>query len=92
MMRFPRRRDLLEKRDSAKVMIKTAVQYHDHTSYDRHEMGGHYLDWQNQPRVYKEYPGIDPIPLPRNVQLPSGSLRCSIKKSTEMVPLRKSIW
>ena len=83
MMRFPRRRDLLEKRDSAKVMIKTAVQYHDHTSYDRHEMGGHYLDWQNQPRVYKEYPGIDPIPLPRNVQLPVERLSSLLDKKID---------
>jgi SagB-type dehydrogenase family enzyme len=64
-------------------MIKTAVQYHDHSSYDRHEMGGHYLDWQNQPRVYKKYPGIDPIPLPRNVQLPEERLFSLLKKKIE---------
>ena len=64
-------------------MIKTAVQYHDHTSYDRHEMGGHYLDWQNQPRVYKQYPGIDPIPLPRNIQLPEERLSSLLKKKID---------
>ena len=51
-------------------MIKSATQYHDHTSYDRHDMSGHYMDWQNQPSVFKEYPGIEPIPLPRDVPLP----------------------
>ena len=24
-------------------------------------MTGHYLDWQNQPVVYKDYPGIEPV-------------------------------
>jgi SagB-type dehydrogenase family enzyme len=47
-----------------KIMIKTASQYHSHTSYKRGRMGGHYLDWQNQPDVFKKYQGITPIPLP----------------------------
>lgn len=51
-------------------MIQSAAQYHQHTSYDRHDMSGHYMDWQNQPSVFKEYPGIDPISLPRDVPLP----------------------
>lgn len=51
-------------------MIKTSFQYHHHTSYDRHKMTGHYLDWQNQPVVYKDYPGIDPILLPQDLRLP----------------------
>lgn len=45
-------------------MIKTASQYHHHTSYERNRIGGHYLDWRNRPSVYKEYPGIDPVRLP----------------------------
>ncbi|MBW2208267.1 MAG: SagB/ThcOx family dehydrogenase [Deltaproteobacteria bacterium] len=52
-------------------MIQSAAQYHQHTSYDRHDMSGHNMDWQNQPSVFKEYPGIEPIPLPRDVPLPS---------------------
>ena len=51
-------------------MTKTSFQYHHHTSYDRHKMTGHYLDWQNQPVVYKEYPGIDPILLPQDLGPP----------------------
>jgi hypothetical protein len=30
-------------------------------------MTGHGLDWVNQPDVYKQYPGIEPVELPRNV-------------------------
>ncbi|MBN1849229.1 MAG: SagB family peptide dehydrogenase [Deltaproteobacteria bacterium] len=44
-------------------MLETALQYHNHTSYDPKEMSGHGLDWANQPNVYKEYPGIEPIQL-----------------------------
>jgi len=50
-------------------MIKTSFQYHHHTSYDRHKMTGHYLDWQNQPVVYKDYPGIDPVLLPQDLRI-----------------------
>ena len=45
-------------------MIKSASQYHNHTSYERGKIGGHYLDRPNQPDVFKEYHGITPIPLP----------------------------
>jgi SagB-type dehydrogenase family enzyme len=62
-------------------MIKTAAQYHDFSSYDRQKMEGHALDWQNQPWVYKEYPGIDPIPLPKDVRLPEEKLSSLVKKA-----------
>lgn len=45
-------------------MTISALKYHDSTSYDRQKMDGHYLDWENQPSLYKKYPGIDPLPLP----------------------------
>lgn len=45
--------------------IQTASAYHRATEYDRHAMQGHYLDWPNQPDVYKKYPGIRPLDLPR---------------------------
>jgi SagB-type dehydrogenase family enzyme len=41
----------------------TSFQYHDQTSYARHKPSGHYLDWENQPSVYKTYPGITPVRL-----------------------------
>jgi SagB-type dehydrogenase family enzyme len=37
-------------------------------------MSGHALDWANQPKVFKEYPGITSLPLPRDLQLPRGEL------------------
>jgi SagB-type dehydrogenase family enzyme len=55
-------------------MIKTCLDYHRATSYDRFEMSGHALDWANQPKVFKEYPGISSLPLPRDLQLPKGKL------------------
>lgn len=51
-------------------MIRTASQYHDATSYDRQRMSGHALDWANQPDPYKEYPGIEPLLLPKPVPPP----------------------
>jgi len=48
-------------------MIKTASQYHDFTGYIRGKIAGHYLDWQNQPNVFKEYQGIEPIQLPEDI-------------------------
>jgi SagB-type dehydrogenase family enzyme len=55
-------------------MITTATEYHLFTSYHRHTLGGHVLDWQNQPTVYKVYPGMDHLPLPSKVTFPSDHL------------------
>ncbi len=55
-------------------MIASAKQYHFKTSYDRYKMTGHGLDWANQPDVYKLYPGIAPIDLPRDIDLPQVKL------------------
>lgn len=62
------------------AMIQSASQYHQRSSYDRRNMSGHYLDWPNQPSVFKEYPGIEPIPLPRDVPLPSESFSALFEK------------
>lgn len=51
-------------------MTKTCLQYHQETSYDRNRMGGHYLDWANQPGVFKTYEGIEPVGLPREKDFP----------------------
>lgn len=37
--------------------------YHRQTAYQRQGMGGHALDWGNQPEPFKEYPGQPPLPL-----------------------------
>ena len=54
-------------------MIEASSLYHNSTSYDRHKMTPHFLDWQNQPMVFKDYPGIKPVSLPRNDKLPEES-------------------
>ncbi len=34
--------------------------------------GGHFLDWQNRPILYKTYPGLEPLPLP--TELPTSGM------------------
>ena len=55
-------------------MIKTCLDYHQKTSYDRFDMSGHSVDWATQPKVFKEYPGITPLSLAREIQIPKGKL------------------
>jgi SagB-type dehydrogenase family enzyme len=62
--------------------IETASRYHRLTEYARNKLTGHYLDWHNQPRVYKEYPGVEPILLPRNVK-PSNERLSHILEGSE---------
>jgi len=54
-------------------------QYHHETSYRRQVMTGHSLDWENQPTVYKAYPGIKPLFLPRDISLPEVNLSSLFK-------------
>ena len=61
-------------------MIRTSAQYHRQTSYKRHEMTGHLLDWENQPTVFKTYPGVTPVQLPGGMQLPDTTLWNLLKK------------
>jgi SagB-type dehydrogenase family enzyme len=61
-------------------MIKTSFEYHESTSYDRHDMSGHYLDWKNQPMVFKDYPGVMPVILPAEVDFPHINLLELIQK------------
>ena len=61
-------------------MIQSCLEYHQETSYDRFEMSGHSLDWANQPKVFKEYPGITSLSLPRELQIPKGNLSAILKE------------
>ncbi|MGD2125430.1 MAG: SagB/ThcOx family dehydrogenase [Desulfobacteraceae bacterium] len=70
-------------------MIQSCAHYHDETSYDRHHMTGHYLDWANQPDVYKDYPGIKPIGLPRQIQLPKERLSSLLRQPDTNDRVRK---
>ena len=51
-------------------MKLTPRAYHELTSYRRHAMTPHHLDWANQPAQTKSYPGIEPVPLPSEPTLP----------------------
>ena len=48
--------------------------YHMATSYARNRMQGHYLDWENQPVTYKNYPDAKTKPLPTDIPIPQASL------------------
>ena len=62
-------------------MTKPASQYHHDTSYDRHKMAGHQLDWQNRPVVYKEYPGVEPVLMPGDLRPPKETLYNLLRKT-----------
>ena len=55
-------------------MIKSSADYHSATSYDRYDMKGHFIDWENQPCLYKSYAGIEAIPLRKVTEFPEKSL------------------
>ena len=44
-------------------MATSATDYHWQTSYDRHKLGGHFLDWANKPNLFKKYPNLKTVPL-----------------------------
>ena len=71
-------------------MLKTASQYHQFTSYERGRLGSHYLDWYNQPAVFKEYHGITPVPLPEKIPSFKKSLS-SVLKETDIDPTSRKI-
>jgi SagB-type dehydrogenase family enzyme len=43
-------------------------------------MSGHSLDWANQPKVFKEYPGSASLSLPRDLQIPKEKLSAILKE------------
>jgi SagB-type dehydrogenase family enzyme len=55
-------------------MILSAFEYHRQTSYDRRRMTGQAMDWENQPDVFKNYHGLDIIPLAEITEWPSENL------------------
>jgi SagB-type dehydrogenase family enzyme len=59
--------------------VTTPSEYHRHTSYDRHSMKGHGLDWPNQPSVFKRYPGLTTAPLPKVTAWPQENLSFFIR-------------
>jgi SagB-type dehydrogenase family enzyme len=61
-------------------VTKSASEYHRQTSYDRHDMKGHGLDWPNQPSVFKRYAGLKTVPLPEVTAWPQDNLSFLIRK------------
>jgi len=55
-------------------MISSGSEYQRLTSYGRQRMGGHSLDWSNQPGVYKDYSGLPSISLTHDIPLPDTDL------------------
>jgi len=47
--------------------ISLAWKYHNSTkhSWNSVRTNPHFLDWHNQPRLFKIYPGLEPVPLPQ---------------------------
>ncbi|MFC1859735.1 SagB/ThcOx family dehydrogenase [Thermodesulfobacteriota bacterium] len=62
--------------------MKSAAEYHVATSYDRLKMEPHYMDWANQPRPYKTYPGQVAIALPGVAEFPEALLWDLIRTSS----------
>lgn len=54
-------------------MTDQIQRYHRQTMYDPLKMGGHALDWSNQPGVYKNYSGLSRVNLPEIAALPDKS-------------------
>ncbi len=55
-------------------MIKSVADYHLATSYDRYDIKGHFIDWENQPDLFKSYAETEAIPLPKVKEYPKKSL------------------
>ncbi|MEE4111266.1 MAG: SagB/ThcOx family dehydrogenase [Desulfobacteraceae bacterium] len=49
----------------------TAADYHRITSYRRHQLTPHALDWAHQPMSIKRYPDLPRVPLDRRAKLPA---------------------
>ena len=68
--------------------VNAAWQYHNGTkhSYQSVHTNRHYLDWRNEPLLFKIYPKLDAIPLPRQVPqtgLPALSAISTISAESE---------
>ncbi|MBC8466665.1 MAG: SagB/ThcOx family dehydrogenase [Deltaproteobacteria bacterium] len=55
-------------------MDQPAWKYHSTTSYDRSKMGGHFLDWENQPDLFKTYANRELLEMPKEIPLPKEDL------------------
>ncbi len=86
-------------------MLQSLKHYHEITSYQRDSISGGYLDWSNQPGVFKRYPNAPRVPLPTELEFPSvgmqelmrdphesrGSQAWDLKKLSEILRLTTAI-
>ena len=55
-------------------MDQPAWKYHNTTSYERSKMGGYFLDWENQPDLFKSYATRELLEMPKGIPLPKEDL------------------
>ena len=72
-------------------MNQPAWRYHNTTSYERSEMGGHFLDWDNQPGHLKSYADRELVEMSKEIPLPKEDLfalydRPSAKEDRQALP------
>ena len=72
-------------------MDRSAWNYHNTTSYERSKMGGHFLDWENQPELLKTYADRELLEMPKGIPLPKEDLftlyeHPSVKEKPKAVP------
>lgn len=70
--------------------IEAARRYHNRTkhSYQSVRTSAHFLDWENQPVLFKIYPGLEPIPLPHTFTPPDAAALSAIAAAA--APAEKS--
>ena len=61
-------------------MLINSKKYHEETSYQRHRLKGHFLDLKNQPDVFKTYPSLELLKLPRVNKFPAMEFSSLLKK------------
>lgn len=66
--------------------IKTGLDYHEATSYDRYAMSAHYMDWQNTPALYKAYPSLSKTALSTGLDFVRKSLDEVLLAGEQSVP------
>jgi SagB-type dehydrogenase family enzyme len=71
--------------------IAAAITYHQETkhSYDSVYRSHHFLDWGNQPRPYKLYTHLDPIPLPQTWRTPHVSAFQALSHTVGAIATRR---
>ena len=69
---------------------ETILAYHAATRHHfrRYARSAGHMDWANQPDLYKTYPGIQPVLLPREPQLPPAPLQALFDRDPATVPKR----